>query len=88
MADSEKGWFEKMEGNWEYINNRKVLKIVNTYDLLEDQKEPDRDIEYIWCENDVYYCVTYFGYTTPIDIEKIMKHIMDSKTFDEISNVK
>ncbi|GMQ61613.1 M56 family metallopeptidase [Vallitalea maricola] len=85
MADSEKGWFEKMEGNWEYINNRKVLKIINTYELLKDQKEPDRDIEYIWCENDVYYCVSYYDYKNPIDIENIMKHIMDSKTFDEIT---
>lgn len=90
MADSEKGWFEKMKGNWEYINNRKVLKIINTYELTniqkENKEEPDRDIEYIWCENDVYYCVSDYDYTSPIDIEKIMKHIMDSKTFDEITN--
>ncbi|QUH27950.1 M56 family metallopeptidase [Vallitalea guaymasensis] len=84
IADSEKVWFEKMEGNWEYINNRKVLKIIYTCELFGNQTEPDRDIEYVWCDNDIYYCISYNGYTSPIDIEKAMKHIMDSNSFDEI----
>ncbi|GKX27547.1 hypothetical protein SH1V18_00270 [Vallitalea longa] len=87
MADAEKPWFDKMEGKWENINGRKVLKEIDSYELEEGQTEPDKNIDYTWYDNDIYYSIGYYvpeGKEVSIDIENVMKHLMDSKSFDEI----
>lgn len=88
MADSEKSWFDKMEGTWEYINDKKVLKIVNTYELLPEEKlknvEPDKDVDYTWFDDGIYYSVSSNDCDNMDNIDEIISHIMDSKSYDEI----
>ncbi|GMQ58729.1 hypothetical protein AN1V17_31240 [Vallitalea sediminicola] len=87
--DNEK-MIKRLEANWEYINNKKVLKLITTFNNSDQrpfEKTADENIQFIWEDNDIYYNVIFSSLTNnynKTEMEKIIKHIMDSNSFDEI----
>jgi bla regulator protein BlaR1 len=84
IHDCNKNIIEKTDGNWEFIDSSQVLKVINTYTLLRDQKQPQKSIRYYWTENNITYILSSFTYDSKIDYEDIIKSIMNAKSFDEI----
>ncbi|WP_304943345.1 hypothetical protein, partial [Vallitalea guaymasensis] len=81
---------KELEANWEYINNKKVLKLITTFNNSDQrpfEKTADKSIQYIWKDNDIYYNLVFSSFTSnynKTEMEKIIEHIMDSNSFDEI----
>ncbi|GKX27550.1 peptidase M56 [Vallitalea longa] len=84
------------ERNFQYINNTKVLKVVRKDKIKEQNtniKIANKYIYYTWEENDVYYTVTFVSFPSKdinvdmedAEMEKIVKSVMESKSFDEIT---
>ncbi|GMQ61612.1 M56 family metallopeptidase [Vallitalea maricola] len=87
--DNEK-MIKRLEANWEYIKNKKVLKLITTFNNSDQrpfEKTADESIQFIWEDNDIYYNIVFSSFANnynKTEMEKIIKHIMDSNSFDEI----
>lgn len=80
---SEKGWFSKMEPSWIEVDGVKMMKMVETYELMKGQTVPNTQQNYSWENNGIYYHAS-FDSNYAYNIEEMLKVLLKSKNFEDL----